>query len=427
MKKLLAMIDPNQLKIIINDQREFQWRDSFVERNIPDHIVSNDEIVVISGVRRCGKSTLIQQIRSKNHESDYFINFDDDRLIQFDINDFQQLLIIFKSLFGEQKTFYFDEIQNIKGWERFVRRLFDTGNKVFITGSNASMLSRELGTHLTGRYLSYEIFPFSLKEYLLYHKIPLINTDLFDTKTTAEVRTYFEKYITDGGFPAFLKQKNKQYLKSLYESILYRDIMVRNMITAEKEILELVFYLASNTSKLISYTALSKIIGVSNPTTIKNYLSYMENTYLLFLVSKFDFSVKKQVRNPKKIYFIDNALTNTLGFSFSANKGRYLENLVFIELLRRGSEVFYYQNGGECDFIVRDGARITMAIQVSQSLTDPKTKEREISGLEVAINDLEPLEALILTDYEEGKIQLNNTSVRIIPVWKWCLENNKNF
>ena len=427
MKKLLAMIDPNQLKIIINDQREFQWRDSFVERNIPDHIVSNDEIVVISGVRRCGKSTLIQQIRSKNHESDYFINFDDDRLIQFDINDFQQLLIIFKSLFGEQKTFYFDEIQNIKGWERFVRRLFDTGNKVFITGSNASMLSRELGTHLTGRYLSYEIFPFSLKEYLLYLKIPLINTDLFDTKTTAEVRTYFEKYITDGGFPAFLKQKNKQYLKSLYESILYRDIMVRNMITAEKEILELVFYLASNTSKLISYTALSKIIGVSNPTTIKNYLSYMENTYLLFLVSKFDFSVKKQVRNPKKIYFIDNALTNTLGFSFSANKGRYLENLVFIELLRRGSEVFYYQNGGECDFIVRDGARITMAIQVSQSLTDPKTKEREISGLEVAINDLEPLEALILTDYEEGKIQLNNTSVRIIPVWKWCLENNKNF
>ncbi|PLW95314.1 MAG: ATPase [Marinilabiliales bacterium] len=418
------MIDPNQLKIIINDQREFQWRDSFVERNIPDHIVSNDEIVVISGVRRCGKSTLIQQIRSKNHESDYFINFDDDRLIQFDINDFQQLLIIFKSLFGEQKTFYFDEIQNIKGWERFVRRLFDTGNKVFITGSNASMLSRELGTHLTGRYLSYEIFPFSLKEYLLYHKIPLINIDLFDTKTTAEVRTYFEKYITDGGFPAFLKQKNKQYLKSLYESILYRDIMVRNMITAEKEILELVFYLASNTSKLISYTALSKIIGVSNPTTIKNYLSYMENTYLLFLVSKFDFSVKKQVRNPKKIYFIDNALTNTLGFSFSANKGRYLENLVFIELLRRGSEVFYYQNGGECDFIVRDGARITMAIQVTQSLTDPKTKEREISGLEVAINDLEPLEALILTDYEEGEIQLNNTSVRIIPVWKWCLEND---
>jgi len=424
LKKLLAMIDPNQLKIIINDQREFQWRDSFVERNIPDHIVSNDEIVVISGVRRCGKSTLIQQIRSKNHESDYFINFDDDRLIQFDINDFQQLLIIFKSLFGEQKTFYFDEIQNIKGWERFVRRLFDTGNKVFITGSNASMLSRELGTHLTGRYLSYEIFPFSLKEYLLYHKIPLINIDLFDTKTTAEVRKYFERYITDGGFPAFLKQKNKQYLKSLYESILYRDIMVRNMITAEKEILELVFYLASNTSKLISYTALSKIIGVSNPTTIKNYLSYMENTYLLFLVSKFDFSVKKQVRNPKKIYFIDNALTNTLGFSFSANKGRYLENLVFIELLRRGSEVFYYQNGGECDFIVRDGARITMAIQVTQSLTDPKTKEREISGLEVAINDLEPLEALILTDYEEGEIQLNNTSVRIIPVWKWCLEND---
>ena len=415
------MIDLSLLKTVINDQREFHWQEKWIKRDIPDHLLNSDEIIVISGVRRCGKSTFLQQVRDINKDSDYFINFDDDRLIQFEIDDFQQLLILFNSLFGEQKSFFFDEIQNIKGWERFVRRLYDTGNKVFITGSNASMLSRELGTRLTGRYLSHELFPFSFKEYLSFNEIEQTDTDLYDTKMIALIRNHFEQYGEYGGFPAYLKHKNKQYLKALYESILYRDIMVRNMITAEREILELVFYLASNTSKLVSYTALAKLLGVSNPTTIKNYLTFMEDTYLLFSVCKYDYSLKKQVRNPKKIYFIDNALVQTLGFSFSRDQGRLLENIVFIELLRRGYEVYYYQNGGECDFIVRDGVRIRLAIQVSQTLSNPETREREIRGLEIAMKDLSPEQGLILTEYEEGETRIENQTVQILPVWKWCL------
>ena len=228
-----------QLKAVIYDQQTFIWDDGFVKREIPLGLTSCAEIIVISGIRRCGKSTLLQQIRAGLPEKSYYLNFDDERLVNFSMDDFQLLYETFIELYSQQRTWYFDEIQNIRGWERFVRRLHDLGHKIFITGSNATMLSREMGTHLTGRFIRIELFPFSFREFLLFHGYSHTPEDFLRTTGRSSLMRFFNQYFTSGGFPIYLKNNNDQYLKSLYESILYRDVMVRNHLTNEKELLEL--------------------------------------------------------------------------------------------------------------------------------------------------------------------------------------------
>ncbi len=410
------------LKTIITDQQSFVWKSEYINREFPEEFIRSEEIIVISGIRRCGKSTLLHQIRYTMPENDFYLNFDDERLISFTVENFQDLLETFYELFGLQKIFYFDEIQNVKGWERFVRRLHDQGNKVFITGSNASMLSRELGTHLTGRYLSYELFPFSFKEYLIFQGATFGKKEIMSSAGKAKLQRSFSEYLFSGGFPLYMKSKNDEYLKSLYNSIIYRDVMVRNRLTNERELLELVYYLASNVSKCTSNNKLAQIIGVRNATTIKNYLDYLKNTYLLFQINKYDYSLKKQVQNPRKTYFIDNGLLNRIGFMFSENSGRLLENLVFIELLRKGKEIFYHKSKHECDFILKEGVNITQAIQVCYNLEDQSTKSREINGLLDALQTYALDEGIILTNSKEEEIEVDGKMIRIIAVWRWFLD-----
>jgi uncharacterized protein len=407
------------LKTVIADQLNLSWNDSFVRREFPEALIKGEDIVVISGIRRCGKSTLLNQIRSACLEKDYYMNFDDERLLNFQVVDFQELHETFIELFGQQKTFWFDEIQNVPGWERFVRRLHEHGNKVFITGSNATMLSKELGTHLTGRYLRHELFPFSFKEFLLLKKFDFNQKKAYSTEGKAELRRLYNEYFISGGFPYYLKYKDDNYLKSLYESILYRDVMARHNLTGEKELKELVYLLASNVSRPFSNNRLAAAVGLKNATTVKNYLDFLQDTYLLFAVNKFDFSARKQLQNARKIYFIDNALIRKLGFVFSEDKGRFLENMVFIQLVRQGKEIFYFKGKGECDFLVRNGINITGAIQVCYALTDEKSREREIKGLFEALVTYNLDEGLILTDDTEETLNLQGKRINIIPVFKW--------
>ena len=410
------------LKTIIADQKQFTWKNSFVERFLPGNFLNTSEIVIITGIRRCGKSTMIHQIRNAHQEKDYYLNFDDDRLIHFKIDDFQLLYETFIELFGIQKTFYFDEIQNIAGWERFIRRLHDQGNKIFITGSNATMLSREFGTHLTGRNLSYELFPFSFGEFLSYKGKRNADLDLYSTQGRSELKSFFNQYFQSGGFPVYLNNLDENYLKSLYENIIYRDVMVRNNLTNEREILILVNYLASNIGKLSSYNNLSKIIEVKNATTVSNYMQFIQDTYMMFQVNKHDYSLSKQVKNPKKIYFIDNAIVIKLGFLFTEENGRLLENLVFIELRRRGHEIYYYSGKSECDFLIREGLRVTAAIQVCYAFGSQDTKNREIKGLVEAMSTHHLTEGLLLTSDEEESIEKENLKIVVLPVWKWLLK-----
>lgn len=412
-------MDKQVLIEIIGDQLNLSFKTTDISR-LKDELF-DDEIVVLSGIRRSGKSTLLQEIRSKHKEHSYYLNFDDDRLLNFGIDDFQKLLEVFIELFGKQNVFYFDEIQNIIGWERFVRRLHDYGNKIFITGSNASMLSKELGTHLTGRYYQTELFPFDFKEFLKLRKIDFNKKAIISTEIKSLLKSQFNDYFKRGGFPAYLKSGNRQYLKSLYESILYRDVMVRNGLTNEKEILELVHYIASNPAKLLTFNSLTKAIGVKNATTVKNYLIHLQDSYLVFLVNKYDTSLKVQLQNPKKAYFIDLGLIKELGFQHSEDNGRLLENLVYIELRRRQKEIYYHNKNKECDFVIKEKTQIVAAIQVCWSVHAADTRKRELEGLLDAMLEYELDKGLILTESEEEEIIIDHMRISIIPVWKWLL------
>nr|WP_289620881.1 ATP-binding protein [Bacteroides intestinalis] len=408
------------LKDIIIDQKSFLPSKKTIIRSFPEKYLNNEEIIIISGVRRCGKSVLLQQIRDRLPQKDYFFNFDDDRLGNFTVENFQQLYEVFIELYGEQNYFYFDEIQNIAGWEHFAKRLYNSGKKVFITGSNARMLSKELGTYLTGCYIAIELYPFSFSEFLDFREQQHLLGDISGTIARGEIQSAFNDYLKQGGFPIYLRSEDGIVLKTLYDNILYKDVMVRNQIVNEREVKELVYYTVSNIGKPLTYTSLAKVIGVKNPTTVKNYLEYIENTYLLFSLSKLDYSVKAQLRNPKKVYAIDNALVSRLGFHFSGEEGRLLENMVYIELRRRGGEIFYHNSGSaECDFVVRDGFRVVQAIQACYLLGSSDTREREIRGIQDAMDTYQLLEGTIITNTHEEELKYGDKMIHILPAWKW--------
>ena len=242
-----------------------------------------------------------------------------------------------------------------------------------------------------------------------------------ETKSRARAKRLFSEFFEIGGFPEFIKFRNEEYLKSLYEGIIYRDVLVRNKVANEKVLKELVFFVASNVGKEISFNSLKKLLGLGSSTTVKDYFEFLEQSYLLFLVPKFDFSLKKQIFSNKKIYFCDLALARVVGFRPSSDNGRLLENLVFIELKRRGKTVFYFKGDGECDFLVRENSNFSQAIQVTVSLNDPKTRQRELKGLLEGMKKYKIHDGLILTEDEEESINFQNKVIKVLPVWKWLL------
>lgn len=415
-------MNKTELKEIIVDQNKEFERDHIIVRDVfknIDKIVKTPFVIIISGIRRSGKSTLLSQIMKKY--SGYYLNFDDDRLIKFKLDDFQPLYEIFIELYGKKDFFYFDEIQNIIGWERFVRRLHDEQKKVFVTGSNASMLSRELGTHLTGRYLEINLFPFSFVEFLDLKGFKVGKDDLYLPEKKAKIRKYFEDYLINGGLPEYLKTGNKEYLKTLYENILYRDIIVRYNLSNEKALKELVYLATNSISKEISFNSIKNQLGFGSSTTVKEYFNFLENSFLLFLLPKFEYSLKKQIYANKKVYIIDNALAAYLGYRSSKDIGRLLENLVFIELRRRKNELYYHYGKNECDFVVKDLNKIKESIQVCYELND-ENKDREINGLIEAMDKFKLKEGLILTADDEDEIKIGKKKIIVKPVWKWLLQ-----
>jgi len=418
-------MEKQALREIIAEQKTYPFPKRLIQRDIFNNqklLKKVKFIHIFSGIRRSGKSIVVQTIRNNNKEQDYYFNFEDDRLVHFTVDDFQKLYEVFIEEFGEQNTFYFDEIQNIPYWEKFVRRLSNAGHKIYITGSNAHLLSKELGTHLTGRYIQTEIFPYSFSEYLHFIKCTLSPKKTLTTTEKITINKHFKKYLKNGGFPEFLETKNVQYLKQLYDNILYRDIIVRYNLPNEKVLKECGLYCASNIGKLLSFNSLKSVLGLGSATTAKEYLSYFENSYLFFVISKYNYSLKKQVYSPKKVYCIDTGLAMEIGFQFSQDKGRYLENIVFIELKRRNKTIFYHKMQKECDFVIQKGINITEVIQVSMSLENLETKQREIDGLKEAMQEYNIFSGLILTEEEEGEIQIDQKyTIIIMPIWKWLL------
>ncbi|MBI3031860.1 ATP-binding protein [Candidatus Woesearchaeota archaeon] len=415
-------MNKTELKEIIISQQKSKHDSTLVERDIFKKIgfyIKTPFVIVISGIRRVGKSTLLYQIQEKY--PGYYLNFDDERLVNFKLEDCQVLYEVFIELFGEKNFFYFDEIQNIKGWERFVRRLHDEQKKVFVTGSNASMLSKELGTHLTGRYIEINLYPFSFKEFLGFKGVIAEKNDMYITKKKIRLIKYFEEYLIKGGLPEYLKTNDIEYLKTLYDSILYRDIIVRYNLSYENVLKELTYLIANNISKEISFNSIKNTLHLGSSTTVKDYFNYFENCFLIFLTRKFDYALKKQMYANKKVYLIDNGLAVNLGFRISNDLGRLLENLVFIELKRRKKEMYYYSSKKECDFIIKEGVKITEAIQVCYELHE-ENKEREITGLLEVMDSFKLKEGVILTYEQTEEITRKKKKIKVLPVFKWLLE-----
>ena len=409
-------------ELILEQKKEFEKDDVFVKRSALEDIENYLElphIIIISGLRRSGKSTLLKEIHQYlfNGKTVYYFNFEDERLINFTATDFNHLYETFLELLGPDKVFFFDEIQNVQGWELFVRRMYDKGSKFIITGSNSSMLSRELGTRLTGRYIAIELFPFSFKEYINSNHIDI--PDILLTEDKASIKKTFNKYLRYGGIPEYLRYRNDLILKTLYENILYKDIFARYGLNNEKTLKELSFYLFSNYASEISYNKLRTMLGVSI-NTVKSYMGYLENSYLIFSIPRYDYSIKKQIYSHKKVYVIDQGLINLISFKFSKDHGKLLENIVFLELRRRHSDIYYHRDKHECDFIVMENGHITDAIQVTASLNG--NSKREYDGLLEALDKYGLDEGLILTDDEEFEDIKGDKKIIVMPIWKWLLE-----
>jgi len=363
--------------------------------------------IVLSGIRRCGKSTILRQIMAKI-KNFYYFNFDDPRATNFKADDFQKLDEVFTEEYGKSDFYFFDEIQNAEKWELFVRKLIDSKKHVIITGSNASLLSRELGTRLTGRHLRHELFPFSFKEFLSFtEKKPGLES--------------FDAYFLKGGFPEYLATDRANVLQELFNDIIMRDIAIRYKLRNVKTLKELALYLLTNTGKEFSYNNLKKLFNLGSTNSIIAFISHFEDAYLIFTVPKFDYSFKKQLVNPKKVYSIDNGLSNVNSASFSEDKGRMLENLVFITLRNKNKEIFYFKGKNECDFVIKEKAKIIQAIQVCYSI-DEDNKDRELNGLLEALKELKLQQGFILTYNQEEEITINNKKIKIMPLWKWLME-----
>ncbi len=415
-------------EIILEQEKDRQAVDLGIKRIALDFVskqIPLPHAVVISGIRRCGKSTLLNQaINSFYGKGVYYLNFEDERLLDFEVADFNSLYEVFLELYGERKVFFFDEIQNVAQWEVFVRRMQNKGHKFFITGSNASLLSKELGTKLTGRCVSIELYPFSFMEYLSFKGYKMQKNALSYTTERASIKKHFSDYLRHGGMPEYLKYSDSTLLKRVYEDILYRDIVARYDIKQVKALRELGLYLLSNIGALFSYNNLTKILGVGSMNTIKSYADYLENSFLVSLVSRFSYSLKQQFVANKKIYCIDNGLAESIAFQFSKNKGKFLENLVFLELKRRYPEIYYYKttNNLEVDFLIKNGKKDISLIQVADNLDNEKTRQREIDALTYAMDELKLKKALILTEDTEEEIKLKGKVILAHPIYKWLLE-----
>lgn len=418
-------MNKERLKEIMFDQKEaFNSKTNLIERELNvDKYITTSQIVILTGIRRSGKSSMLSLLKEKMNLSDAefcYFNFDDERVIS-NISILENLHNLHIEIYGNEPVLFFDEIQNVENWEKFVNRMYEKGAKIFVTGSNAKLLSSEIATSLTGRNKQIELFPFSFNEYLRYHK-KSYSLNQLTSKDKALLISDFNSYFETGGFPLVVKENDTELINSYFQDILYRDIISRYRLSQVDEIKQIGLYFASNIGKLFSYSTLQKISGIKSLSSIKDYLFYYEQSYLFFYLKKFDYSVTKQIMNPKKVYTIDSGVIHRLGFNFSANKGRVLENVVYIELLRRGKEVFYHSAKNECDFVIKRGLHITEAIQVTWQL-DITNYDREINGLQESLETYGLEKGTLIYMNESGPNLDIPENIELIPVWKWLLSN----
>ncbi len=385
-------------------EQQLKWKNKSVglkREKLSTIQLTSNLIVIITGIRRCGKSTLMHQISKQEQGSKAWLNFEDSRIFGFELSDFNKL----NEVIGNVDTYFFDEIQNVDNWEVFIRELHDSDKKICITGSNASMLSKELGTKLTGRNIQIELFPFSFSEYCKFLKL----------KNSTQS---FEKYITDGGFPDYLKHKEISYLQQLFKDIIYRDIIVRHGIRNAKLMIEIALFLISNVAKEYSLNNIRKAFNVGSTNSVSNYVQWLEDSYILFSVPRFSWSLKSVAINPKKVYTIDSGFAQANSLSFTEDTGRLFENVIFLELRRQYKDIYYFREKGECDFIVKQGKTILHVLQVCAEV-NPDNLNREVDGLVEALTFFKKEEGFIITKNQDDELIKDGKKITLISAHKW--------
>lgn len=418
------------MKNIILQQKEELAFLSSLQYQTRRHIENVEEfldtpiIKLITGPRRAGKSVFALQIlKNKNFA---YLNFDDALLLEnFDEDAVMQALL---EVYPQFTHLLLDEVQNLPSWDLWVSKLKRRGLNMVITGSNARMLSSEMATVLTGRYVELEILPFSLKETLEYKHF-CINPETIESK--AALSNEIEAYMRTGGFPEVAKAPSivKSYVGTLFDSIVLKDVAQRHNIRKTQELYSLADFLITNYCNPISFNEIAKTLSMNSVNTIKKFCDYLAEPYLFFYLPRFDYKIKQIQRAPKKIYVVDNGFVFARSFELSSNYGRQFENMVFTELLRRGCKVgqslFYYRTkyDKEIDFVIKKRNNITSLIQASYDISSLKTRERELSALIAASKELKCSNLFLITWDKDDTIEYNNNTIHIISAKNWFLNN----
>lgn len=410
------------------------YRKSHIQMDLP-HI--ND----IIGVRRCGKTYFMYQMISEllmqgvPKSCILYLNLDDDRLQPIQGDELSQLIDTFRELYAssdDQKLYFFlDEIQNFPIWEKWLKGIYDKRNniKFVISGSNASLLSEDISSRLTGRHLTTRMFPFSFFEFLKYKKISFDLNTIAYSEQKIEIIRMFNEYLDHGGFPEVIIYPTRdcvELLQSYFDDIIYRDIVSRYGVRNPAIFKDLALFCVSNVAKPHTYNSLKRLFSdyqsLSTDAVIR-YLSYLEDAFLLFSVSHYDASFKRQIQKAKKLYCIDHGMMKAVSFRFSNDTGRIYENIVYIALLRQGNEIYYWQDekGLEVDFVIKSRNIPIRLIQVSVDISDPMTREREKTGLISAMNYFGLQEGFVITSDMFDEENFSNRKITYLPLWFWLL------
>lgn len=387
--------------------------------------LNQDLIKVIMGPRRAGKS-IFCFLLLKNKKFAY-LNFDDENLLKIKNND--DIIKLILEIYDKPDFILFDEIQNLKNWELFVNKLSRRGFNLIITGSNSKLLSKEFGTALTGRHIPIEIHPFSFKEFLKTKNVKFKKELQKTSEAKGQFLNYLDKYLRNGGFPEIITKDidPKIYLETLFDSILLKDIVKRHSVKLTQKLYDLSSYMVANFSSEFSFTSLRKKLDFNSTNTVQKYIKYLEESYLMFSLNKFDFKIKKQIKAKKKCYIIDNGFIQAKSFQFSQNTGKLMENLVFNEIIRRdykwNQDLFYYKtrNNKEVDFVLRKNAKIEALIQSCYNTNDAKTNKRETNALIEASEELNCDNLLIITWDEKREKCVKGKKINFIPLGEWLL------
>ena len=417
------MEDSKILEIIYTWQTYLRKKELF-DRDLLGKLIDNigKEIVDITGIRRCGKSSLLNLLMRQINVPDsqiLYINFEDPMFANdLNIELMEKIWEVYRIKINPDKKPYifFDEIQLIPKWEKWIRKIRDLElGYIFITGSSSKIISREFGTALTGRHISFTLFPLNFKEFLRFKGFNILYDEKEIIKNTLWLRKYFEEYLIKGGFPEIVLTDNEELLKNYFEDILYKDVILRHEIRDVNLLRRLANYCLTNLAQQTSINSLKNTFKVSFD-AVRSYLNYLVESFIIFQISIFSYSLKVQEINPKKIYCIDNGLRNAVSFKFSKDEGKLVENVVFLELKRKNKEIYYWQGKNEVDFVIKeiDGSLTAMNVTYTDEIN-----LREIQGLkEFKEKYTEEVKRLIIIT---KNIEKQEEMINYLPVWKWLL------